>query len=68
MPREEALKRLIKRNNLTEEQAESRIDSQPPNTFYVNNSNVVFCPYWEIEYTKVQVVKAWNLLQKRITS
>lgn len=68
VPREEALKRLLERNNLTEEQAKNRIDSQPPNKFYVKQSNVVIYPYWEVEHTKEQVLRAWKLLQGRIES
>ncbi|KAJ8915136.1 hypothetical protein NQ315_000388 [Exocentrus adspersus] len=68
VPREEAINRLITRNKLMEEQAKSRIDAQPPNTFYVKNSNVVLCPLWEPEYTREQVRRAWKLLQERIAS
>jgi phosphopantetheine adenylyltransferase/dephospho-CoA kinase len=66
VPREEAIKRLISRNGLTEEQAISRIDSQPGNKTYVDSANVVLCPLWEVEFTKKQVEKAWNLLQGRL--
>lgn len=66
IPREEALKRLVERNKLTEEQAKNRIESQPPNKFYVKKSNVVIYPYWEVGHTKEQVVRAWKLLQERI--
>ncbi|XP_028133905.1 bifunctional coenzyme A synthase [Diabrotica virgifera virgifera] len=64
--RAEAINRLETRNGLTEEQATSRIDSQPSNKFYVQSSNVVFCTLWPVEYTKQQVIKAWNLLAERI--
>ncbi|CAG9827442.1 unnamed protein product [Diabrotica balteata] len=66
IPRAEAISRLETRNGLTEEQATSRIDSQPSNKFYVQSSNVVFCTLWPVEYTKQQVIKAWNLLTERI--
>ncbi|KAJ8942036.1 hypothetical protein NQ318_002790 [Aromia moschata] len=66
VPRKEAIKRLLTRNGLTEEEALKRINAQQPNSFYVKNANVVFCPLWEPEYTKDQVTKAWNLLQQRL--
>lgn len=58
----------MERNKLTIEQANNRIDSQPANTFYVENSHVVFCTLWAVEYTREQVVRAWGLLQNRIKS
>lgn len=68
VPREEAISRLMKRNGLTEEQANHRIDSQPSNKVYVKSSHVVFCTLWPVDYTKEQVVKAWNLLAQRMPS
>ncbi|CAH1178912.1 unnamed protein product [Phaedon cochleariae] len=67
IPRNEAVIRLQRRNGLTEEQANSRIESLPSNKFYVDSANVVFCTLWPVEYTKEQVVKAWGLLEKRMT-
>lgn len=66
VPRNEAVKRLVERNNLTEEQAIARIDSQPSNKIYVEGANVVLCPLWDVEFTGTQVKKAWALLQNRI--
>ncbi|XP_030751952.1 bifunctional coenzyme A synthase-like [Sitophilus oryzae] len=66
VPPNEAIDRLVKRNNLTEDQAKLRIEAQPTNSEYINNTNVVFSPQWEVEYTKVQVHRAWNLLQPRL--
>lgn len=66
IPKNEAIKRLTERNNLSEEQAISRIEAQPSNRFYVKNAHVVFSTLWEVQYTKEQVVKAWDLLQKRM--
>ncbi|CAH0563565.1 unnamed protein product [Brassicogethes aeneus] len=68
VPRSEAIERLKSRNQMSEEQAKNRIESQPKNTDYVNKSNVVFCTLWPFEYTKQQVIKAWELLQNRIPS
>lgn len=67
VPRQEAINRLMSRNGLTEDQAKNRLDAQPPNTFYVKNANVVFCPLWQPEHTREQVQKAWGLLQQRIS-
>lgn len=66
VPKEEAVKRLKSRNNLSEEQAVNRIESQLTNKEYVRNAHVVFCTLWPVEYTKQQVLKAWQLLQQRI--
>ncbi|XP_074040395.1 bifunctional coenzyme A synthase-like [Leptinotarsa decemlineata] len=66
IPRREAIIRLINRNKLTEEQANNRIDAQPSNCFYVKAAHVVFCTLWPVEYTKEQVVKAWQLMQERL--
>nr|CAI5861450.1 unnamed protein product [Callosobruchus analis] len=66
VPRKEVISRLVNRNGLTEEQAVARVEAQPPSTYFVKHANVVFCPYWETEYTRQQVVKAWKLLGNRI--
>ncbi|KAJ3644954.1 hypothetical protein Zmor_022650 [Zophobas morio] len=66
IPREEAIKRLIARNNFSEEQAVARIESQLSNRKYVEAANVVFCTLWEVEFTKMQVKRAWELLQERL--
>ncbi|XP_060521985.1 bifunctional coenzyme A synthase [Cylas formicarius] len=66
VPPNEAIRRLISRNNLNESEAKKRLDALPPNTEYVRHAHVVFCTLWQIEYTKLQVIKAWNLLQARI--
>ncbi|KAJ8971839.1 hypothetical protein NQ317_001552 [Molorchus minor] len=66
VPREEAIKRLITRNGLSEDQANSRLNSQQPNKYYIEHSNVVFCTLWDPIYTKEQVAKAWGLLQERL--
>ncbi|XP_050294400.1 bifunctional coenzyme A synthase-like isoform X2 [Anthonomus grandis grandis] len=68
IPPLEAINRLKTRNNLTEEQAKSRLSSQITNKEYIKSANVVFCTLWEVEYTKIQVLKAWKLLQQRLPS
>ncbi|XP_044760646.1 bifunctional coenzyme A synthase [Coccinella septempunctata] len=66
IPKDEAVKRLIERNNLNEEQALLRIQAQPLNSSYVEAANVVFCTLWSTEYTRQQVHRAWKLLQDRM--
>ncbi|EFA07751.2 bifunctional coenzyme A synthase [Tribolium castaneum] len=66
VPRSEAIKRLMARNKLTEEQAIARINSQPSNKAYVQEAHVVLCPLWDVEFTGMQVKKAWDLLQDRL--
>ena len=66
VPREEAVSRLQDRNNLSNEAAQQRIDSQMSNTDRIARSNVVICPLWEKTVTRKQIEKAWGLLQTRI--
>ncbi|XP_037294471.1 bifunctional coenzyme A synthase isoform X2 [Manduca sexta] len=64
IPPEEAIKRLQKRNNLTEEEARQRIEAQPTNLEQVAHANIVFSPYWSYDYTQAQIDKAWDHLQE----
>ena len=57
---------MMDRNNLTEEEANKRLNSQLSNKERVQRSNVVLCTLWEYEYTQTQVEKAWALLQQRL--
>ncbi|KAL3273238.1 hypothetical protein HHI36_014692 [Cryptolaemus montrouzieri] len=66
VPKEEAVKRLVERNQLSEEQALLRIQAQPTNSSYAAAANVVFCTLWHKEYTRQQVQRAWNLLRERM--
>ncbi|XP_025096576.1 bifunctional coenzyme A synthase-like isoform X2 [Pomacea canaliculata] len=66
VPKEEAIKRICTRNQLSEAEAAQRIDSQLSNSERIAKSNVVICPLWEYEYTRQQIAKAWALLQQRI--
>lgn len=66
IPREEAIKRIVERNGLTEEAAAQRIDSQMSNTEIVQHSNVVFSSLWSHEYTLKQAEKAWQELQQHL--
>lgn len=68
VPQSEAIVRLQNRNNLTVEQAESRIAAQNNNQSYITNANVVFSSLWPFKYTQSHIDKAWSLLQERIIS
>lgn len=66
VPESEAIERLKTRNNLTEEQAKDRLNSQAPNATYVESANIVFCTLWSIDYTYQQVDRAWTELKTRM--
>lgn len=63
IPEKEAIKRLMARDGLNEEQSLRRIRSQKPNKEQVAMANVVFSSLWEYDVTEQQVAKAWNELQ-----
>ncbi|XP_029158217.1 bifunctional coenzyme A synthase [Nylanderia fulva] len=62
IPQNEAIKRIMNRNELSEEAAKSRIEIQPSNTEQVKEANVVICTLWSHEITLEQVEKAWKEL------
>ncbi|XP_057320755.1 bifunctional coenzyme A synthase [Microplitis mediator] len=64
IPHEEAVKRLMERNNLSREEAEMRIKVQPSNVEQVNEATVVLSTLWSHEITLSQVQKAWELLKE----
>jgi len=69
----QAIKRIMNRNQLSEEAAKSRIEIQPSNTEQIKEANVVICTLWTHEITLEQVEKAWKelttaLSQKTIKS
>ncbi|KAF7995113.1 hypothetical protein HCN44_004585 [Aphidius gifuensis] len=66
VPHNEAVKRLIERNCLTNDEAESRISVQPSNVQQVNEATVVFSTIWSHDVTLEQVTKAWNDLNNFI--
>ncbi|KAK9530313.1 hypothetical protein VZT92_011822 [Zoarces viviparus] len=66
IPEEEAVLRISERDGLTAEDALRRLQSQWSNGKQVAHANVVLSTLWEPEVTQKQVLKAWNLLQKRI--
>lgn len=66
IPPEEAVQRIMERNNLTEADAKARIASQVENSVVVSHSNVVFSSLWSYEYSLMQAEKAWKELLKRL--
>ncbi|XP_055038820.2 bifunctional coenzyme A synthase [Misgurnus anguillicaudatus] len=66
VPEEEAVKRIVQRDGVKEEDAVRRLKSQWPNAKLVERANVVLCTLWEPDVTQRQILKAWNLLQQRI--
>ncbi|XP_077594815.1 bifunctional coenzyme A synthase [Stigmatopora nigra] len=66
IPEEEALTRITKRDNVAPEDALHRLRSQGSDTQRLEHANVVLSTLWEPETTQQQVLKAWNLLQKRM--
>lgn len=66
VPAEEAVRRVIERDNLTEEQAKDRMSSQISNKQRIDNSNVLLCSLWKYEETRAQVDRAVRELMDRI--
>ncbi|XP_071584482.1 bifunctional coenzyme A synthase [Heliangelus exortis] len=66
IPEEEAVRRIMARDGLSEEAARSRLRSQMSNSQRVEQSQVVLSTLWEPEVTRKQVERAWDLLQQRL--
>uniref|UniRef100_A0A8D2NZ28 Bifunctional coenzyme A synthase n=2 Tax=Zosterops TaxID=36298 RepID=A0A8D2NZ28_ZOSLA len=66
IPEDEAVRRIVARDGLTEEAARRRLQSQMTNRQRVEQSQVVLCTLWEPDITRQQVQKAWDLLQQRL--
>ncbi|XP_027027399.1 bifunctional coenzyme A synthase [Tachysurus fulvidraco] len=66
IPEEEAMRRIVQRDGVSQEDALRRLQSQWSNIQLVERANVVLCTLWEPDVTQRQVEKAWNLLQVRI--
>ncbi|XP_012537652.1 bifunctional coenzyme A synthase [Monomorium pharaonis] len=62
IPQNEAIKRVMDRNKLSEEAAKLRIEMQPSNTEQVKEANVVISTLWSNEETLIQVERAWREL------
>lgn len=66
IPEDEAVLRITERDGVAKEDALRRLHSQWSSTKQVEHANVVLSTLWEPEVTRKQVLKAWNLLQRRI--
>nr|XP_057918239.1 bifunctional coenzyme A synthase [Doryrhamphus excisus] len=66
IPEEESVLRITERDGVTPEDAQHRLRSQMSNIELIEHANVVLSTMWEPDVTRNQVLKAWNLLQKRI--
>ncbi|XP_038635701.1 bifunctional coenzyme A synthase [Scyliorhinus canicula] len=65
MPEEEALRRILMRDKMSEEDVKKRLANQWSDVQRVQYANVVLCTLWEPQVTEKQIQKAWQLLQKR---
>uniref|UniRef100_A0A1I8P5V1 Bifunctional coenzyme A synthase n=1 Tax=Stomoxys calcitrans TaxID=35570 RepID=A0A1I8P5V1_STOCA len=65
---EEAVRRVVERNNISEEDAKRRLASQPSNSEIVAKSHVVFSSQWDTNFTLTQAEKAWQMLMGEIKS
>uniref|UniRef100_A0AC34QRC9 Cytidyltransferase-like domain-containing protein n=1 Tax=Panagrolaimus sp. JU765 TaxID=591449 RepID=A0AC34QRC9_9BILA len=68
VPRVEAIKRIKERDNLTEEEAEARIDAQTSNETRIQKSHVVFCSLWDYSETERQVMIALNNIRNNFSA
>ncbi|XP_065555523.1 bifunctional coenzyme A synthase [Lathamus discolor] len=66
IPEDEAVRRVMARDGLSEEAARSRLRSQTGAEQRVQQAHVVLCTLWEPHVTRTQVEKAWELLQQRL--
>ncbi|ELU10151.1 hypothetical protein CAPTEDRAFT_149109 [Capitella teleta] len=66
IPKKEAVARIMERNNLPEDAALKRVQSQSSNAERIQHAHVVLSTMWETEITQKQVEKAWKSLQKRL--
>ncbi|KAL7038665.1 hypothetical protein ACKWTF_009648 [Chironomus riparius] len=66
IPPEVAVQRIMDRNNLSEDEAKSRVASQVENSVVVDHSNVIFSSLWSYEYSQLQADKAWKELLTRL--
>ncbi|XP_050090438.1 bifunctional coenzyme A synthase [Anopheles aquasalis] len=67
IPREEAIRRLMERNQLAEKEAIRRVDAQVTSTEeIVRQSDVVFCTLWSYEFSQQQAERAWGIIQSEL--
>ncbi|CAI4227689.1 unnamed protein product [Auanema sp. JU1783] len=63
---DEEVERVIRRDSLSKEEAENRVNSQISNIERLSKSHVAFCSLWAYEETEKQVQKAILSLKTRI--
>ncbi|XP_015116701.1 bifunctional coenzyme A synthase [Diachasma alloeum] len=68
IPHKEAVKRMMERNGLTEQEAEARINVQPSNTEQVEAATVVLSTLWSHQVTLEQVNRAWKAVNDFLSS
>ncbi|XP_034657602.1 bifunctional coenzyme A synthase [Drosophila subobscura] len=68
VPPEEAVKRVMERNSLSEEEARKRLSSQVPNHEIVAKSHVIFSSQWDFDFTQKQADRAWKMLNRELDS
>ena len=66
--REEQLKRLLLRNNLTREEAIQRIESQMPLEEKLSRADYVIDNCFSLQQTKKQVLQVWKELEKALSA
>ncbi|ETN66853.1 bifunctional coenzyme A synthase [Anopheles darlingi] len=67
IPREEAIRRLMERNQLAEKEAIRRVDAQVTSTEeIVRQSDVVFSTLWSYEFSQQQAERAWGIVQSEL--
>ncbi|KAF0314173.1 Bifunctional coenzyme A synthase [Amphibalanus amphitrite] len=63
VPRDEALRRAVRRDGISEQAAARRLDAQMSNEERVAAATVVISTLWEPEVTQQQVERAWSQLR-----
>ncbi|KAH8395261.1 hypothetical protein KR222_004782, partial [Zaprionus bogoriensis] len=66
VPAEEAVKRVIERNALSETEARNRLANQVANSDIVAKSHVIFSSQWDYDFTQRQAERAWQMLNKEL--
>ncbi|XP_030242358.1 bifunctional coenzyme A synthase [Drosophila navojoa] len=66
VPPDEAVRRIIERNNLSEKEARNRLANQVKNTDIVAKSQVIFSSQWDYDFTQLQAERAWKMLNKEL--
>ncbi|OQV18897.1 Bifunctional coenzyme A synthase [Hypsibius exemplaris] len=67
VPEDEAVNRIMERDEISEEYARARIRSQMSNRDRINQANIAFCSSWAFDVTNAQVDRAWTELRQRLS-